>query len=276
MNDIPHSTYSGETRKREMKTTLKDINIDINQIIQLIVDVAEKKKSPKDAAEEFAKSYQVLAKEFARDKAADFVEDRMNASGIKGLSDREFSECVVRISEKVGMAVAAYMGRKMTKEQLAAAIGDSGIRDLNKQVLSALGIHEKLDVEHVEDIMKLAPAVVAFSASMAAYKELRKAMDDLDIAKERRLQIEAACQKSITMIRRYREEMDRIVSDYLTDHLKTFESGFDAMDQALLEGDTDGYIRGNTEIQSILGYDVQFTSQDEFDALMGSDDAFKL
>ena len=43
-----------------------------------------------------------------------------------------------------------------------------------------------------------------------------------------------------------------------------------------MDGDIDGYIKGNTEIQSILGYDVQFTSQDEFDALMDSDDAFKL
>lgn len=124
--------------------------------------------------------------------------------------------------------------------------------------------------------MKLAPAVVAFTASIAAYKELRKAMDDLAVAKERRMQIEAACQESISMIRYYRAEMERIVSSYLTERLETFESGFEAMDRAMLDGDVDGYIKGNTEIQSILGYDVQFSSQDEFDALMDSDDAFKL
>ena len=82
--------------------------------------------------------------------------------------------------------------------------------------------------------------------------------------------------ESVAMIRQYREEMERMVSMYLTEHLETFESGFAAMDQAIMDGDVDGYIKGNAEIQKILGYDTQFTNQQEFDDLMDSDIAFKL
>ena len=172
--------------------------------------------------------------------------------------------------------VKAYMHKDLTEEQLISLIGGAGIKDLNMQVLSALGVQEKLGVDNAEEIMKLAPAVVAFTASMAVYKELRKALEDMEAAKERRVLIEASCQESISMIRQYRAEMERIVSNYLTTRLETFESGFEQMDKAMLEGDIDGYIKGNTEIQAILGHDVQFSSQDEFDALMDSDDAFTL
>ena len=48
------------------------------------------------------------------------------------------------------------------------------------------------------------------------------------------------------------------------------------MNQALLENDLNGYIRGNAEIQKLLGYDVQFTNQEEFDDLMDSDLSLKL
>ena len=111
---------------------------------------------------------------------------------------------------------------------------------------------------------------------MAAYKELRKAQKKYEEAQEERILIEKACAESVAMIRQYREEMEQVVSKYLTEHLETFESGFAAMDQAIMDGDVDGYIKGNVEIQKILGYDTQFTNQQEFDDLMDSDIAFKL
>jgi hypothetical protein len=117
---------------------------------------------------------------------------------------------------------------------------------------------------------------MAYTASMAAYKELRKAQEQYEEAQEVRILIEKACAESVAMIRQYREEMERVVSKYLTEHLETFESGFAAMDQAIMDGDVDGYIKGNVEIQKILGYHTQFTNQQEFDDLMDSDIAFKL
>ena len=47
--------------------------------------------------------------------------------------------------------------------------------------------------------------------------------------------------------------------------------GFDLMDQGLASGDSDLVIRGNVMIQKVLGREPQFTTQEEFDELMGSD-----
>ena len=109
-----------------------------------------------------------------------------------------------------------------------------------------------------------------------AYKIVREAQEDLQLAREERIKIEAACNESIELIRQYRAEMEYAVNHYLTERLETFESGFAAMDKAIFENDSDGYIRGNVAIQEILGYKSQFTNQEEFDDLMDSDIAFKL
>ena len=168
------------------------------------------------------------------------------------------------------------MNHKITEEELVKRIGGSGIQDVTRQILDALGIQGKLGVENPGELLKLAPTVVAYTATMAAFKELKKAQADLSVAQEERKKIEAACQESIQMIRQYRQEMDNIVSRDLTVRLETFENGFRTMDQAILDSDADGYIRGSVEIQKILGYDTQFTNQQEFDELMISDEAFKL
>ena len=277
MSGAQSNSHPDADARRALQAAMEGMPaIDVNIIIRLIAEVAGGEKTPEAAVKEFARPYQAFAEVFARDKAKELFEAGIGAVGIESLANRSFSEQLIKSAEKVAVYVREYMNGEITEDQFISRIGGSGIKDINMQILSALGIHEKLGVENAAEITKLAPAVLAFTASMAAYKELRKAMDDLAVAKERRLQIEVACQESISMIRQYRAEMERIVSNYLAERLDTFESGFEAMDRAIVDGDIDGYIKGNTEIQSILGYNVQFTSQDEFDALMDSDDAFKL
>ena len=105
---------------------------------------------------------------------------------------------------------------------------------------------------------------------------MMKALEDASIAYEHRLLVEEESKKTIELICEYRAEMEEAVNRYLNRHYETFERAFETMNQALLENDSDGYIRGNVEIQKLLGYDVQFTNQEEFDDLMDSDIALKL
>lgn len=250
--------------------------IDINKLIRLIVDVSTGDKTPAEAAKEFADPYLSFVKVFASEAAHELIKDAVNKLGMESLSNREFSDQLIGTSGRIVDCVRAFIERKISAQELVKSIGGSGIKEVSMQVLAALGVHKRLGLEHPEEILKLAPNVMAYNASIAAYEELRKAMDDLAVAKERRKQIEEACREAVSMIRHYRMEMERIVSQYLSVRLKTFESGFAAMDKALSDGDIDGYIRGNVEIQKILGRKIQFVDQNEFDKLMDSDEAFRL
>ena len=76
--------------------------------------------------------------------------------------------------------------------------------------------------------------------------------------------------------KRIREDMIASYEKYFTEHLTDFKNGMDAMDQVITEGDVDGFLASNAQIQSALGHTIQFTSQQEFDVLMLSDEDFKL
>ncbi len=251
-------------------------DLDINKIIDLIVAVAQKKKSPKEAAKEIAVPYIAFAKVFAENNAKEYLEMGLDKAGLDSLSDTDFSAKLIECSKRIGILIYQYMTNKIDVAELITGIGGTELKDIFIQTIHALGIHEKLGVANMDEVFALSPVVLAYTASLAAYKELKKAEADLTVARERRKQIEASCAESISRIRMYRAKMDKVVSEYLTDHLETFESGFAAMDRAIIENDVDGYILGNVEIQEILNYDMQFTNYQEFNDLMESDSAFKL
>ena len=267
------------------KSDLKGLpEFDAIKLIKLIAEVSEGKKTPQDAAKEFGKPYTAFAKVFVvnktREIAKDLINEGVNKAGMNELSETDFAEKLIASTTGVAMLVKQYMGHKITDEVFIQKLGEEGIQDLAKQVLKASGMDmqmaEKLGVNSLSEIGSVATSAVAFSALMAAYKMVREAQDEQQLAYEERVKIEAACNESVELIRQYRAEMEYAVNHYLTERLETFESGFAAMDKAILENDSDGYIRGNTVIQEILGYKSQFTNQEEFDDLMDSDIAFKL
>ena len=280
------SSQSG-TDKAKTKTASKSKQPepDINKLINIAFDLCCKrnniseedwKKAKENAREEVMKEVMPFVEHHLKQHATAAVSAGISAVGIKELATQKFSSELVDSAQQIGVWVYQCMKKEISKEDFISNMTGPGNQKLVKDLMAALKIDEKIGVSSVEDIFKLSYPVMAYTASMAAYKELRKAQKEYEEAHEERILIEKACEESVAMIRKYREEMDRVVSKYLTEHLETFESGFAAMDQAIMDGDVDGYIKGNVEIQKILGYDIQFTYQQEFDDLMDSDIAFKL
>ena len=277
---------SGKAKaKTKAASESKQPELDINKLINIAFDLCckrnnlseeEWKKAKEVAIEEAKKEVMPFAEYHLKEHASSAVLAGISAVGIKELANKEISSALVDSAQQIGIWVIRYMKSEISGADFINNLTGPGNQKLVKDMMSALKIHEKFGVNSVEEIFQLSYPVMAYTASMAAYKELRKAQKEYAEAQEERLQIEKACAESVAMIRQYREEMERVVSKYLTEHLETFESGFAAMDQAIMEGDVDGYIKGNVEIQKILGYDTQFTNQQEFDDLMDSDFAFKL
>ena len=275
------------TSKTKTKTASqsKQPELDINKLINIAFDLCCKRNALSDedwkeakekAKEEVMKEVMPYAEYHLKKYATAAVSAGISAIGIKELATQKFSSELVDSAQQIGIWVSQYMKKEISDKAFISNMTGPGNQKLVKDLLSALKIDEKLGMSSIEEIFKLSYPVMAYTASMAAYKELRKAQEQYEEAQEVRILIEKACAESVAMIRQYREEMERVVSKYLTEHLETFESGFAAMDQAIMDGDVDGYIKGNVEIQKILGYDIQFTNQQEFDDLMDSDIAFKL
>lgn len=182
-----------------------------------------------------------------------------NASSeyLRSLSRTNVAATMVSTVTDVSKVVALYCRGEIT--------GAVCIERLGQQGMGQLG-----------GVMGVAVAMAAVPADGAVYEELSTALHDYELAKEERIRVERECAEAVELIRQYRRDMSRDVENYLATHDELFNRAFDAMDQALISNDIDGYLTGNAEIQESLGYLPRFRTQQEFDDLMASDDNFVL
>lgn len=251
---------------------------DVTQIINSVIDVCRGKKSTEQAVKELLKQCKDVTvlriENTARKKIDDFI-SQSGIDGVQELSEKEFSDRLICSSKGIALKVVHFCKGDISLQEFVDTLSDTGIYEVAKDALGALGIPKLLHVDSVDAIWQMSADAVAYAAMTALLQELLQALEDEQLAHERRIQIEKECAETVSSITKYRTDMERVVSDYLKERYEAFEIGFAAMDQAILDNDVNGYIRGNAAIQKALGYDVQFTTQEEFDDLMISDEAFK-
>ena len=114
------------------------------------------------------------------------------------------------------------------------------------------------------------------SAVLGVYRQIDTALTEKQLAHEERVRIEAEVHEHIRILNAQRSEMEMVVTEYMEQRLEIIEQAFDQIELAILEDNSDLFIGGNNMIQAMLGRQAQFTSQDEFDALMDMEDAFVL
>ena len=262
--------------------------LEVNELISQVVSVWEEKEHRQEAAARAAKQ---LAQEYKKP-----MEVYLNAFGVfavkTGLEQQEeldFSKVgteelarkIVEVAKTLEKTVSDYCHGKIGVEKFISSLNQSGIGEIRDSFLRAAGI-DPTEIEKQaqsalgEKATGVSVLLVSFYASAAAYKILKGSLQDAALMRENRLRIEEECARSVAQMRAYREKMNAAVSDCLYIHGETFNVGIAAMDGAILDGDAQGFIRGNVMIQEILNYHVQFRNQNEFDALMDGDAAFVL
>ena len=260
------------------KAKKKMPDIDVNLLIKLGQRLADGEK-PETLAFELADKYQGAIFEYAKTFSQKAIDDSLKNSDnefLQKLGKEKLGKVLVDVAPDVAATVGKYMRHELTPDEFMIELYETDLGKAGVKIINALGIDEK-NLNDPTILLKLANPLVAYNASIAAYKECRKALDDLEAAKEERIRIEAACNESIRMLREYREKLNDRVNKYLGEHYEAFEEGLAMMDQAIMDEDVDGYIKGNNAIQDIFGYkNIQYHNQEEFDALMESDEDFVL
>ena len=271
---ILKKAHEAALKKIDKKLPKMDV-IDIIRTALAIAQEEDKLKAVKEIALKYKDPALEYVQTFGEHAINGYLKDSDNEFFTK-LGKQKIGKELVKMSKDASSLVLEYMKGEINAEVLAEKLQDISTNQFTKKIINALDIDPKKVADHPEELMKLSSPVVAYNALSAAYKEYRKALDDLELAREQRIQIEAQCAESVKLIKAYREEINQRMSEYLTTHLEAFEEGLAMMDQAIADNDPDGYIRGNVELQKVMKYDVQFTTQEEFDELMDSDEAFKL
>lgn len=251
----------------------------MTQIINAAIAVCQGKKSRDQAVYEILGEYKNAAafriENGIRQRFDDMIRNSPN-EGVRGLSEKDFTDRLVMCTKTIAENVHRLYRLEISPEQFMDSLINKDLKKVANDALEALGVPKALGKEDADSIWLMSSDEVAYAALTEVYKELRKALEDAEIAHERRLKIEAECRETVACITSYRIEMEQVVSKYLKVRYETFEAGFAAMDRAIMENDIDGYLGGNAEIQKVLGYRVQFSNMEEFEDLMLSDEAFKL
>ena len=114
------------------------------------------------------------------------------------------------------------------------------------------------------------------SAAIGVYDEMSKALAELNIAREERIRVEEECAVRVRFLREHEAEMEVVVEQYMTQRLKTFVGNSDLLEEAFAENDADTFLSASAQIQKQLGWNETISSQDQFDAVMLSEEPLKL
>ncbi len=113
-------------------------------------------------------------------------------------------------------------------------------------------------------------------AAIAVIKEISNEKKESQLIHERMILMDVKAQIMYQQLQSFKEKLDEKLTEYLVDDIESFMDGFDDMNEGILTNNSDLVIHGNVTIQRVLGREVQFSTQKEFDDLMNSDDSLKL
>jgi len=108
--------------------------------------------------------------------------------------------------------------------------------------------------------------------TIAVFQDLYYDFKEEESLTEVRILKEERSAQVVSAIEEYTEKIKQLVASYLCEDISEFLSSMDELDIAISNNDSNGFIHGNVRIQKVLGRDPQFTTQEEFDDLMSSDD----
>ncbi len=258
-----------------------DLNINWNSASQLLPVFAEfyqMKKADQEidlveAAGKLAGAVGVTDPEsFLAEAVQKQLDSALNEDGAN-----ELAAVVAAMGEPILQLAGEFTKGKMKPRALLDGLNDIYLKSLDGlegTLEKAVGF--KIPAGAKAILKKYELATISIYCFAAAYKIYRKASDDAALAREHRMEIERLCEESISGLKKQRREMESLVSKYMLDRLEPFVRGVNAMDDALLANDDDGYIGANAEIWAALGHETQYKNANEFNDLMMSDDTFKL
>ncbi len=283
-----------EAREHPLRSTVKDVGklahkAGINQaktgtvisgsisIVKNVVSCMKGEKEINDAALDVAKDIGTgAAFSYATAFSGTVINGVLKNSShvyMRSLSNTNLAAGLVSTTVNVGKTMIRYLNGELTGAQCIETLGEQGVGELGSAMYSAIALAAVKGTGSIATkvLAGMAGSTFGYAATVAVYQELATSLKEYELAVENRILIEAECEEAIRLICQYRKEMNAAVELYLSEHLEVFDTGFKTMDTAIMENDVNGFIAGNTMIQEVLGHQIQFRSQGEFDDFMSSD-----
>ncbi len=241
-------------------------------MIRLVRDVTTKRKTVVQALEEVG---------ITSESVIEKIQSIMNNSEsglLNALARTDFTNDLVGAAKDIAETLQGFFSGSLSKDECIEALFDRGFEEINdaiRHTLSVIKVPNHVPAP-LTKLLEVSGATFCYEACEYVVNEIARSMKEAREAKRSRVLIEQQCEEMLAELMHSREELRQLTEKYFTEHYETMEAGFAAIDRAILHDDIDGFIQGNTMLQEMLGHQQQFHNMEEFDALMDSDEAFKL
>ena len=233
-------------------------------LIKNAVQVAKGEKELKDAVFE-------VSKHTALSAAAGYG-TAFTGTALASLMKSSSSE-MVRIAGKSGLpammvsTVAAmgstmlgYLRGEIDGVQCLQQLGSDGVKTVSSSLFAVIG-QAAIPIPVVGGLVG---GMLGYALASSSYAILLTSLQEAKLAKQQRNLVEAECRELCRLMQQYRQELQQLISRYLTSHMQVFNDTFVELKTALKIGDADYAIASANKITRTMGREPLFDTLDEF------------
>lgn len=193
------------------------------------------------------------------------------SSCLRTLAKTNVPGTVVSATIALGSTLTRYFKGEIDTLMCLEELGEKGTAMISSAMFSVIG---QVSIP-IPVIGGMIGGMLGYSISSATYGILTSTLKQEQLAHEQRVMIEKTCEEHIKLIRQYRQEMEEIVNQYLSDSMDCFRESFSGIKNAFALGDIDWFIESANSITKQFGGKPNCSSMDEFEKMMNSDDPFE-
>lgn len=190
----------------------------------------------------------------------------------RALAKTNVAGTIVAVSVSVSKTMTKYFKGEIDGTQCLEELGEQGTGMIASSMFAVIG----QAVIPIPVVGGLIGGMVGYALSSATYGVLMSSLKESKLAHEERIAIEKVCEEHIKLIREYREQVNKIINEYLSDSMEYFNESFSGIKKALEIGDVDLFIENANEITESLGGNKPFENMDEFNNKMLNGITFKI
>ncbi|MCQ2912528.1 hypothetical protein JT104_02580 [Helicobacter pylori] len=247
MQDIPlQSSHEAGMDITESKMLIKFAPL----LLMNLYEYVGNGKDSKEAFDQAMKDAKDVALSCGR---AAFLKDMVSNSPNETIQSFDGDLEVAMHLEKTGIECYKifidYGSQKIDDDELSCRLLHTGTKILGTKAMAVVG-QTFIPIPGVGAIIG---NFVGALLSKTLCENLRDALKEAKLARQRRIEIEKECRESIRQLEMYQNQFNEVFERYFHGTIKFFNESFDELERALCAGDADLAIVVNNKIQERLG-----------------------
>ncbi len=266
MQDIPlQSSHEAGVDTTESKMLIKFAPLPL--LLTNLYEYIGNDKNPKEAFDQAMKDAKDVVLSYGR---AAFLKDMVSNSPNETIQSFDGDLEGVMHLEKTGIECYKifidYGSQKIDDDELSCRLLHTGTKILGTKAMAVVG-QTFIPIPGVGAIIG---NFVGALLSKTLCENLRDALKEAKLARQRRIEIEKECRESIRLLEIYRNQFKEVFKQYFHGNVKFFNENFNNLERVLYAGDADLAIGVNNKIQERLGQKPLFNNTQEFLELMNN------